>query len=218
MSITIPQIRGARGLLGWSQDDLARRSGISGTSVGSIEKTYTTPRKNTLEILKKTLESGGIEFLPNQGVRMRSGDVRIFLGKEGYLSFFADVYDTIESSENKEVFVSNVDERNFVKWHGVEGDAHVERMQSIKDVQYRILLQEGDNFFPASDYAKYKWLPKDLFASVPFYVYGEKLAIMLFGDEPTIIVLDYPAVAQAYRVQFEGLWNLAAEPNVYKNK
>ncbi len=213
MSITTAQIRGARGILNWSQNDLAERTNISATSIGSIEKGQSQPRESTMLAIQKAFESSGIEFLGKDGVRIKTGEVRVFTGRNGYLEFFEDVYGTLDR-EGGEVYVSNVDERKFVKWHGDLGDYHLEKMAGLKQkIQYRILIQEGDTYFPASDYSSYRWISREYFTTVPFYVYGKKLAIMLFENEPTIILLDYPAVAQAYRLQFDAMWRAASEPN-----
>lgn len=212
MSITTAQIRGARGILNWSQGDLAERTGISATSIGSIENNQTTPRANTLLNIQRAFEDAGIEFIGTDGVRLKTGNVRIFTGREGYMDFFNEVYNVLSREGGGDICVSNVDERKFAKWHGELGEEHLTRMKSLDNITTRILIQDGDTYFPAEGYAEYRWLSKDLFSSVPFYAFGKKLAIMLFDIEPTIILLNYPAVAQAYRKQFEAMWNAATEP------
>lgn len=216
MPITTAQIRGARGLLNWSQQDLAERTGISSTSIGNIENGQTLPRESTLIAIEKAFTDAGIEFMANDGMRRKAGEVQIFNGRSGYLEFFEEVYKTIELTGIREVFVCNVDERKFAKWHGSMGDKHLDRMNDMRDVKYKILTQEGDDYFPAKDYAEYRWLQKQLFSSVPFYVFGKKLGIILFDNEPTIIVLDYPAVTEAYKLQFKGMWESAIDP--FKSK
>lgn len=210
MTITTAQIRGARGILGWSQQDLAQRTGISATSIGAIENNQTTPRENTLATIRKAFESGGIEFIGLDGVRIRTGDVRILSGQQGYFDFFDDVYQSLSANPGL-VRVSNVDERQFVQWHGKMGQDHLKKMEQLQasNVTYRILIREGDDFFPAESYAEYKWIPKDQYGTVPFYVYSNKLGIILFDHEPKIILIDHPAVAEAYQKQFDGIWEQA---------
>ncbi len=213
MSITTAQIRGARGILNWSQQDLAQRTGISATSIGSIENGQTTPRASTIETIRKTLENGGIEFIGLDGVRQRSGDVTIFHGKTGFWDFYEDIYNTIKDDPGQ-ILVSNVDERLFEKWLDAENlERHVTRMRNTKGISYKILVQEGDTHVLATpDYAEYRWIPKEQFTSVPFYVYGKKLAVVLFEAEPTVILIKYAAVADAYRMQFEGMWKTSSLP------
>lgn len=217
MSITTAQIRGARGILNWSQSDLAERTGISATSIGSIENGQSTPRANTLHVIQKAFEDASIEFIGREGVRIRRSDVRVFEGKNGFLSFYEDIYETLKEKPG-EVLVSNVNERDFERWLGKENvDSHVSRMKKVEGITYKITIREGDNYYLATpDYAEYRWIPKDQFASVPFYVYGDKLAIVLFNDEPTVIIIDYPSVSDAYRIQFNAMWHSAKIPATQK--
>lgn len=212
MTISTAQIRGGRGILNWSQGDLADRTGISATSIGSIENGQSKARASTLATIRKAFEDAGLEFIGLEGVRIKTGDVRILKGRTGYLDFFNEVYNVLSQQEEGEVLVSNVDERKFAKWHGDHADKHLKKMSTFKDINYKILLQEGDTYFAANDYAEYRWLPREQFSSVPFYVFGRKLGIMLFDGEPLIILLNYPAVAEAYRKQFYAIWDIASEP------
>ena len=212
MSITTAQIRGARGILNWSQQDLAQRTGISATSIGSIENGQTTPRESTLSTIRKTLENAGIEFIDLDGVRNRTGDIRVLTGVEGFKDFYDDVYNTLKNSPGV-VYVSNVDEKEFLKFGSDILGVHSERIKKLGNVSYKILIREGDKNFVASEYAAYKWIPKNQFATVPFYIYGPKIAILMFRAEPTIIVMNYAAIADAFRIQFETNWALAVEPS-----
>lgn len=211
MAITTAQIRGARGILNWSQADLAERTGISATSIGSIENGASTPRANTVQTIQKAFEDAGLEFIGMEGVRLRTGNIRVYRGHAGLAEFFDDVYQSLLGARGGEVLVSNVDEREFVKAMGDKTQAHLARMATLPNVHYKIMLREGDMFVPASHYSEYRWIPKDLFASVPFYVYYDKLAIILFDAELTVIVMEYPAIANAYRTQFADMWS-RAEP------
>lgn len=56
------QIRGARGLLGWHQQDLAREAGVQLRTVQNVETGAHKPSKSTLAKLKAALEAAGVEF------------------------------------------------------------------------------------------------------------------------------------------------------------
>lgn len=215
--ITTAQIRGARGVLNWSQGDLSERTGISATSIGSIENGLTQPRDSTLQLIQKAFEDAGIEFLPNDGIRKKTGEVRVLSGRTGFWQFYEDIYETLSQFPG-EVVVHNVDERKFEKWLGADNlKTHIERMKSIEGVTYKILLQEGDDYYLATpDYSTYRWIPTMFFSSVPFYVYGQKLAILLFDAEPTVIILDYPSVTEAYRRHFHAFWDISLDPEKLK--
>ena len=71
------QIKAARALLGWSQQDLADRAILSLNAVKRLEAEQSDPRVSTVLAIKTSLESGGVEFLAaggghGEGVRMAS--------------------------------------------------------------------------------------------------------------------------------------------------
>jgi transcriptional regulator with XRE-family HTH domain len=74
---TIRQIKAARALLGWSQCDLAERSGISEPTIARLESDEGKlgGRRGTAEKIRKAIESAGIEFIEENGggpgVRLR---------------------------------------------------------------------------------------------------------------------------------------------------
>jgi predicted transcriptional regulator len=74
---TIRQIKAARALLGWSQSDLARRSGISEPTIARLESVdgKLGGREETVRKIRAALENGGIEFIHENGgglgVRLR---------------------------------------------------------------------------------------------------------------------------------------------------
>lgn len=215
--ITTAQIRGARGILNWSQGDLSERTDISATSIGSIENGLTQPRESTLTVIQKAFEDAGIEFLPNDGLRKKSGEINFFRGEKGFSDFYDDIYRTALAIKGKATFfVNNVDESVFLKWGKEIFEPHSERMKELNNINYKILVQEGDTNFVASEYAEYRWLAKEFFSSVPFYVYGDKLAIILFEVEPTVLVFEYPLVSEAYKRQFEAMWEMSQPPKSKK--
>jgi transcriptional regulator with XRE-family HTH domain len=71
------QIRAARALLRWSAENLALNAGVGVATIRRLELTEGIPSSNaqTLNLIKKTFESAGIEFLGNPedgaGVRFR---------------------------------------------------------------------------------------------------------------------------------------------------
>jgi hypothetical protein len=83
-----------------------------------------------------------------------------------------------------------------------------------KDLTVRAIICEDDINFLASDYNEYRWISKDVFQAVPFYIYGETLAIMDFQTipAPTIVILKFSAITNAYRAQFEAFWKIAKVP------
>lgn len=69
LKVSIRQIKAARALLGWSQDDLAQNSGISAPTVKRLEAVDGDigGRPETGEALVAALEKAGVEFIAENG-------------------------------------------------------------------------------------------------------------------------------------------------------
>ena len=75
--ITTRQVKAARALIGWSQADLAARSGVSEPTIARLKSIVGElgGREDTAEKIRLTLEAAGIEFIDENGggpgVRLR---------------------------------------------------------------------------------------------------------------------------------------------------
>jgi transcriptional regulator with XRE-family HTH domain len=76
--ISIEQIRAARGLLGWSQTDLADAAGRSLPTIKRLEREGDegpSVSNDVREAVRSALEKAGVEFIPENGggagVRMK---------------------------------------------------------------------------------------------------------------------------------------------------
>jgi transcriptional regulator with XRE-family HTH domain len=66
--ISIEQIRAARGLLGWSQTDLAERAKLSVITIKRFEAGFGPPVSDEVRAkAQKALEAAGIEFIDENG-------------------------------------------------------------------------------------------------------------------------------------------------------
>ena len=67
--VSIRQIKAARALLDWSQDDLALNSGVSAPTVKRLEAAEGDigGRAKTGEALVAALQKAGVEFIPENG-------------------------------------------------------------------------------------------------------------------------------------------------------
>ena len=74
--MTPAQCRAARGLLNWSQQQLADRASVSVTTLRNFERGASELLRNNLAAVRAVLQSEGIELLDGddgEGVRRRPG-------------------------------------------------------------------------------------------------------------------------------------------------
>lgn len=73
MMVTSCQIRAARALLRWSQQDLVDNAIVSLNAVTRLERDEADPRMSTVSAVEKALKKAGVTFLSNdimgEGVR-----------------------------------------------------------------------------------------------------------------------------------------------------
>jgi predicted transcriptional regulator len=73
--ITSEQSRAARGLLAWSQQELANKAGVGIVTVHQLEAGTSQPRRATIDVIRRAFESAGVEFIDENGggpgVRLR---------------------------------------------------------------------------------------------------------------------------------------------------
>ena len=62
----------ARAALQWGIRDLAARSKVGVATINRFETGQSRPVNSTLTVLRQTLEAGGVEFLDEDGVRLKS--------------------------------------------------------------------------------------------------------------------------------------------------
>ena len=73
--ISAAQCRAARGLLDWSQQELAERAGVGVVTVRQLEANLRQPRRATLAVVRRCFEAAGVEFIDanrgGPGARLR---------------------------------------------------------------------------------------------------------------------------------------------------
>jgi DNA-binding XRE family transcriptional regulator len=67
--LSVSQVRRARGVLGWSQQELAKRSGVALPTIRKLEQGRSDPKRTTLAKLEAALMDAGVEFVGEDGIR-----------------------------------------------------------------------------------------------------------------------------------------------------
>jgi transcriptional regulator with XRE-family HTH domain len=75
--ITRGQIRAARGLLGWTQSQLANVAGLSEVAIKNLERGRTDPRASTLTAIQEAFDRAGVVFLDPGDTRNGGSGVRL---------------------------------------------------------------------------------------------------------------------------------------------
>src|ERR1700743_152574 len=66
--LSAKQVRAARALLAWSQQELAKKAGVAASTVADFERGHRTPVPNNAEAMRTALERAGVSFLPGGAI------------------------------------------------------------------------------------------------------------------------------------------------------
>jgi transcriptional regulator with XRE-family HTH domain len=143
--ISASQIKAARALLGWSQDDLADAANLSRATVRSVELGYAI-RAGNIDEIHKTLEKNGIELLDGDGVRRQPDGKRDFTGTDSCDRFFDDVLRVLKERGGELIcFIQSQD--MITKVSGATRRTNFERLEQVQAIaDVKCLL--SDNVSP----------------------------------------------------------------------
>ena len=208
--ITPTQMRAARAMLDVSQGHVAEHLGIAANTLSKIESGQSDISMSRNTEIQRFYEREGIAFTENDGVRWEKSEVVTFKGRSGFLDFMDDVFLTMK--DGGEIFVNNVDEKEFIKWGASDVEQHVDRMSKVENLSSKILIEEGSPDIIKTSYIKYKYLSKEKFGEVPLYIYKNKTALMVFSENNVeIYVINQSEVTQFFKNRFIANWNEAKE-------
>ncbi|MDD3029216.1 MAG: helix-turn-helix transcriptional regulator [Alphaproteobacteria bacterium] len=214
--ITGRQIRAARALLDISQAELASAAGLTKQGISKIEDGSVQPREGTLADIQRVFVDKQLEFMENEGVRFRSEDVAVMNGQEGLGRFFDLVFSFVQVSGGV-LRQAGIAEERFDQCAEERTTFHRHRMarlvNSRKDIFVQAILNEGDTDFVCTDYADYRWYPRNMPPMVPYYIFGDSVGLFSFGAQnpPKIVLISSFVMAQAFRSQFDEMWAQAKQ-------
>jgi len=212
VTITTAQMRGARGLLNWNQSELSKRTGISTTSIGNIEAGNTQARESTLKVIKQAFENAGIEFIGTEGMRLRNDNIYSIEGDDALDQLLDDIYSVLSSSGG-EVLGFGVEEKTDIT--PTEHKKITDYLNKLRaaNISERLIIREGDiNILAPEKY--YKSIPKEYFSPHPFYIYGDKIALINWGTPTKIFIINSPLFSGTFTKAFNFLWDNAQSLNL----
>jgi transcriptional regulator with XRE-family HTH domain len=208
--LTIEQCRAARGLLNWTQQDLADACGLSKTAINNFEKRHSDIKVESLRAIRLAFESADIEFTPQNGLRKREDSIEILKGEMAIDDLFEDILNSTKATESE--ILMTTDFAFFEKHNGAEKIKKLLDKKSNDIVSMRLI-----NTPKAQDMLEHKNLHvrhmhEDIIKfTMNTVIYNGKLALILW-DESMIIVIDSQIAGSTERRRFEMIWARAIKP------
>jgi sugar-specific transcriptional regulator TrmB len=172
--------------------------------IGKVKWFQATGPKRLLEFVKEQEEEVR-EILPKLDERHSAskieGQVRLFKGIKGVKAIF---HDMIRTGKDNYVFGS---EGQFSE-RMPEFALQFKRMKKEKGFQTYMICRKGRKEIDVAQ-ANHKYLPRLTESSAVTNIYGDRIAIIIWTDEPEGIIIENAAAAKAYRSYFDIMWKTA---------
>lgn len=166
--------------------------------------------KQLQEILKEKEENLN-EVMPQLTALYNSTEEKketlFFKGKQAIKSVFND-----QIIDGKEILVMGASTKapDVLKYYFPHFDS--ERIK--KKIKVKIIFDESARrrtYVKKIPNAEIRYLPKEFATPAATNVYGDKISIVLWGDDPIAILIKQKEIAETYRKFFALMWSIAKE-------
>jgi DNA-binding XRE family transcriptional regulator len=217
MMISADQIRAARGILRWTQEEMAAEANLSPGTIHNLEKSRNLEKcqitLGSVFAIRKACEKHGLEFIDGNGVRCRMQDgIRVYAGYDGCDRFFDEMLETAEVHDDEIVAVARSQDM-LCRSLGDEGSTDPKRLSQLSEiVKIKCLLSEAHSISFSTESCQFRFSPKYHVGAAAYFICGDKYAVIMADDQGgfKFVVFESMSAAQSGRHTFQPLWHAAA--------
>lgn len=174
--------------------------------VGNVKQYQATGPKRLLGWLDEQIEDVRT-ILPELHARHKAakkeGQVRLYKGYKGIRTIFQDIART---GKDNYVFGS---EGQFSK-RMPEFALQFDRLKKENNIRTKLIIKK-DGMELDSSTSEYRYIEGVEESAAVTNIYGNKIAILIWTDEPEGIIIENGAAAQAYKSYFDFMWKHAKQ-------
>ncbi len=208
--LTIEQCRAARGLLGWTQKDLADSCGLSKTAINNFEKGHSDIKAESLNAVQMAFESADIEFLADQGLRKKLDKSSIIKGPNSMAQLLDDVYYTLKNTGG-ELLITNTNEARHPQ---NKPENLIQERSRLKKagITERVIYNEKITNKWGNNSESCRIIPNGNHdnTNMTSFIYGKKVALEMW-NQSMIVIIDSPDAHTSEQDRFETIWESAAQ-------
>ena len=200
------QVRAARGLLNWTQSELANRCSLTKATIANIENEKHHLTSKTANKIHQAFKNAKVEFLVNDGIRSKFDIIKTLDGREGFIYLLNDIYDSVKDAGGS-VKISGIEKKSLAKMLDKEYfEMHENRMQKVKNLSCKILISDRDDDVDHQNYKEYRQIPSEYFFPLPIYIYDRKIAFVIF-DPLRVLLIENFHLFLVNSNQFDMIWD-----------
>ena len=177
---------------------------VAYATIGKVKFFQATSPQRLVEYIKEQEEVvQGIlpELKKRHKATKKTGNVRMFKGVKGVKSVLKDI---IREGKDNLVFGSE----GQLTQHMPVFVKQVARDMNLSNMKTRSIIRPGRKD-KSSKGDTYRFVDKDVRSNVVTNIYGDKVAIIVWTEEPEAIIIENAEAAESYRNYFEFMWKHA---------
>ena len=208
--ISSAQVRAARGLLNWTQSELADKCNLTKATIANIENDKHHLTSKTANKIHQAFKSARVEFLINDGIRSKFDIVKTLDGREGVIYLLNDIYDSVKDVGGC-VKISGIEKKSLTKIINNEYlEMHENRMEKVNNLSSKILSSDGAEDIEYKSYREYRQIPSEYFFPLPIYIYDRKVAFVML-DPLRVLLIENFHLFLVNSNQFDMIWDNIAK-------
>ena len=142
-------------------------------------------------------------------------EVETIKGKAVLRTIYNDIIKELKEKKQKTFYSLGVDISKSQEFDKIAYKQYTLRLKENK-FKEKLLAKENDEEFPKGPQVECKVLPAHLFRANPTSIYGDKVAIIVWGAPTYGIIIKNKEVAEANRKYFEVMWQRAKKISIQK--
>ena len=208
--ISSAQVRAARGLLNWTQSELADKCNLTKATIANIENDKHHLTSKTANKIHQAFRSAKVEFLINDGIRSKFDIVKTLDGREGVIYLLNDIYDSVKDVGGC-VKISGIEKKSLIKIIDNEYlEMHENRMEKVNNLSSKILSSDEAEDIEYKSYREYRQIPSEYFFPLPIYIYDRKVAFVML-DPLRVLLIEIFHLFLVNSNQFDMIWDNIAK-------
>ena len=168
---------------------------------------YLEERKSELDLKKQNigiiLPQLQTMFITEKG----ETDVQVIKGKNALRTIYKDIFTTLQKTGEK-LYALGIEETKFLEYDEIGIKQHILKFKKHKLKELLISKESESEFFKGSQ-SEYRLIPDKDFNPNPTQIYGDKIALIIWGRPVYGIIIKNKQVADANKKYFKMLWKIA---------
>lgn len=111
------------------------------------------------------------------------------------------------------LFALGIDERKYIETDSIAMKQYISQLKK-NNLKEKLITFEGATETYSGKQSEYRFIPKELFNPNTTHIYGDKIAIIVWGNPIHGIIIKNKQVADANRKYFQMLWGIAKKKTI----